>query len=34
MERKGAQDIVPIKVYITTDTMLNFDGGFDGHGDV
>ena len=31
MERMGIQPILPVKLSITIDTMLNFDS--DGHGD-
>ena len=34
MVRIGVQSILPVKVSITIDTMLNFDDEFDGHGDV
>ena len=30
----SVQPILPIKVSVTTETMLNFEGDFDGHGDV
>ena len=33
MEKMGVQPILPIKVSVIFDTMLNFDGDFDGHGD-
>ena len=33
-DRTGVQSILPIKVSITIDTMLNFDGDFHGHNDV
>ena len=32
-DRMGSRSILPIKVSVTTDTMLNFDDDFDGHGD-
>ena len=32
--RMGVHPIFPIKVPMTINIMLNFDGDFDGHGDV
>ena len=34
MDRMGVQLILPVKVSITIGIRFNFDGGFDGHGDV
>ena len=34
MDRMGVQTILPVKVYVTIDTILIFSGDFDGHGDV
>ena len=34
MNRMGVQPILPVKVSITINTMLNFDSDFDGHGNV
>ena len=33
MDRMGMQPALPVKVFITSGTMLNVDGDFDGHGD-
>ena len=33
-DRMGVQPILSFQVALTIDTMLNFDGDFDGHGDV
>ena len=33
MDRMGVRPILPVKVSITIDIMLNFDDDFDGHGD-
>ena len=34
MDRMGVQTILPVKVYVTIDTILIFSGDFDGYGDV
>ena len=33
MDRMDVQPLLPVKVSVTIDTMLNFDHDFDGHGD-
>ena len=32
-DRMGVQPILPVKVSVTTDPMLNYDGDFDGYDD-
>ena len=32
-DRMGVQPILPIKVSVSTETMLDFNGNFDGHSD-
>ena len=32
-DRMGVQPVLPVKVSVIIDTMLNFDGDFDEHGD-